>query len=166
MRLPILLATGSAALISAVNFVAASAALSVGGLRPMLVIAAFVAVGFAVQSAGWDPSALPMALLLTALPLVGMIASSPAPWLIAVTAAALLVAGELNSLSWELRDFGEVSAMAERRIRSIGQLGVFGLGAALGVGMVASVPLISGLPGLVVGACALVVLGRLLGAGR
>lgn len=165
IRLPILLASASAALILAVNFIAASTAPIGPGLRQILVIAAIVAVGFAIQSAGWEPAALRMALLLSGVPLVGMIASGAATWLIAVTATALLVAGELNALSWELRDRGKTSGMPERRMRSIVELGILGLTAGLGLAVVSSAPLVAGLPGLIVGACALVVLGRMMFGG-
>jgi hypothetical protein len=162
LRLPVLFGWASAGLIGGVNVIALSEAPADAGVRAMVLLAALVAVGFAVQSAGWDPSALSFAVLLSSLPIVGMVGGGAPTWLVAVPAALLLVAGELNALSWELRDRGEVSVMLERRLLAIVRLGGLGLAAGVGVAAVSAVPMAGGLFGLLVGAGGLVLLGRVM----
>ncbi|MQA92908.1 MAG: hypothetical protein GEU90_22240 [Gemmatimonas sp.] len=148
----------SVAVFAIVN--AAAIALGPSEPRAILLLCGLAAVGFAMQSASWNRPALTSALVFSLPPVVGLIAGDPPIWLLGLLGTALLIAAELNALSWALRSGGPIDA--RRGLQHVGQLGVMGLAGSLGVGLVGLAPSLGGTTGVVVGASALAALGWVL----
>jgi hypothetical protein len=145
---------GSVALVALVNVGALAA--TPPGSGTWLTMFAVLAVAAAIQSALWDASDLVLALLFSIPPVAALAAYPGRAWLIAPLAAALLVAGELNSLGWELR--GMRATDATGRVRGIVRLGLTSFGAALVVAGVAARPLPLGPAAALAGAMAFIAL--------
>jgi hypothetical protein len=97
---------------------------------------------------------------------VALAADASPTWLIGPLAAVLLVAGELNALSWELQGRKPLDAARRRRLLQIGGLGVLGVAAAALVAAAAAVPGPSGLAAVLLATVAFAALGGVLFAQR
>jgi hypothetical protein len=116
----------------------------------------------AVQSVASAPRDLGWALALASLPVAYLVSDGSPTWLIGPLAALLLLAGELNALSWEARGTGAARALTARRFGRIGVLTAWALGAAMAVGVMARMAVPGGLAALVLASAALAALGGVL----
>jgi hypothetical protein len=153
----VVVAFASVTVLAGVNLSAASLGQEDG--RPVLLLLALAASVAGIQSVARDPSALTWALLASVPALSGLLAEGSPTWLIGPLAALLLVAAELNALSWEIRGGQPVHALPANRLAYIGQIGALGLAASLVVGLSPSLPSPGGLPAVLFAAVALVILG-------
>jgi hypothetical protein len=153
------LAAGSVAIIAAVNVTGMALGPSQMHMQLFLAIFTAVAIVVSVQSVTWDPAILLTALLLSLPAVIALLADGSPTWLIGPLAALLLVAAELNALSWKLHGAKSVDAAARRRVLEIGTLGGLGLLAALAVGLVAAGPSLAGVAAVLTAATALAALG-------
>lgn len=134
----VVLASGSVSIITVVVVVAA--ALGPNETQPWLLFCGVAALVAAVQSATSDPADVAYALLLSLPPVIALVAEGSPTWLVGPFGALLLVAGELNALSWACEGAGPMSARNRRRLLSTGQISSLGLAASLVVGAVAPGP--------------------------
>jgi hypothetical protein len=149
----------SVALFAIVNL--SAALLASADATAWLLLCAALAIAAALQSVAWEPADLLAALMLSLLPLVGLLSGGGSVMLVGVLAVLLLCAAELNVLSWEMEGAGPVGAGLRRRLVSLARLGFLGVVAVLGVLVVARLPFVSGMAAVVVAAGAVVVLGRM-----
>lgn len=150
---------GSVGLFAIVNLSAALLALS--DATAWLLLCAALAIAVAMQSIAWEPADLLAAMMLSLLPLIGLVSGGGPVMLVGVLAVLLLCAAELNVLSWEMEGAGPVGAGLRRRLVSLGWLALLGVISVLGVLVVARLPFVSGMAAVVVAAGAVVVLGRM-----
>lgn len=153
----VVLGVGSVAIVAVV--VVAAAALAPDGARPWLLLSGVLAVVAAVQGVASDPRDLATALLLSLPPVIALVADGSPTWLIGPLGALLLVAGELNALSWECQVARPIGPVKRRRLLATGQLASIGVAASLAVGVVARGPWPGGTATAVVAAAALAALG-------
>lgn len=100
-----ILAFASWAIIAVV--LGAATALGPRDERVWLLFCGVLALAAALQSATSDPAALAPSLLLSLPPVVALVADGSPTWMIAPLGTALLMAGELNALSWEEGQHGQ-----------------------------------------------------------
>jgi hypothetical protein len=105
--------------------------------RPWLMISSGVALIAAVQSVASDPRDLTLALVLCMPSVLALLAEGSPTWLIGPLGALLLLAGELNALSWDCHGVAELNPVTRRRLSRAGWLSGFALVAAVGVAFVA-----------------------------
>lgn len=151
------LGIGSVAIVAVV--VVAAAALAPEEARPWLLLSGVLAVVAGVQGVASDPSDLATALLLSLPPVIALVADGSPTWMIGPLGALLLVAGELNVLSWECQVARPIGPVNRRRLVSTGQLASMGVAASLAVGLVARGPWPGGMAAAAVAAAALAALG-------
>jgi hypothetical protein len=120
----------------------------------MLFLCAVWAVLAAVQAAARDPAALRWAILVSLPPVVALVADESPTWLVGPLGALLLVAAELNAVSWRLRGKDSPDDL-RRRLLNIAQLGALGIAGSLAVWLMSSVPTPGGMAALFVGVAAL-----------
>jgi hypothetical protein len=133
-----LLAASSVALFAAVAVLAVLA--GPAAWRGWLVASAGLALIAALQSVAADPRDLAPALLLTLLPVLGLMADGAPTWLVAPLAVLLLTASELGALSWDCRGAATMTPAARAQLLAIAPLAGIGLLAALLAGLVARLP--------------------------
>lgn len=158
MQPRVIFASCSVAIIIVINVTAVI--LGPIALRPLQVVSGLIAASVAVQSVRWNPAGLAPALYFSLPPVIALLAGESPAWLIGPLGASLLVASELNALSWECRGSGPIDGLARRRLLNIGQLGGLGLVASLAIPAVASGPSPGGTAAVVVAAIALAGLAR------
>jgi hypothetical protein len=156
-RARIVVAASSVAIIAAVNLLAAAS--GPPALELWLRIIAVVATAAAVQSAAWDRTDLLLALLLSMPALAALTAETSPTWLIGPLSALLLVAAELNALSWQLQGPEPLDAARRRTLLRIGVLGVLALGAAAIVTAAGALPVPPGMAAVMLAAAAFALLG-------
>jgi hypothetical protein len=147
----------SVAIIAVVVFTAS--AVGPGNMRLWLLLCSAIAVGAALQSVALDPPDLTTALLFSLGPLLGLLADGSPAWLIGPLAALLLLAAELNALSWACQADGSMNARHQRRLRSAGWLAALAFAAASVVSAVAHVPAAGGTLSLILAVALLAALG-------
>lgn len=126
-----LLAAGSCALIVVAAAVGVVGTPGESGV--LVLIVAIAVIVFAIQAAISDPSDLSVALLLSAWPVLAILEETPDSWLIGPLAVLLLLAGELNALSWASQGQEPLNAIARRRLAASFRLAGVALLASLGV---------------------------------
>ncbi len=95
--------------------------------RLLLLAFAALAGGAAVQSLTSEPRDLIPALVLALPPVMALAAPGSPTWLIGPLAVLLLLAGELNALSWDCRGPFPMSAVQRHRLLDTGVLVLLGL---------------------------------------
>lgn len=155
----IVAASGSVAIVAGVVVVAA--ALGPDESRAWLLFCGLLAAAAALQGVLSEPRDLAPALLLSLPPVVALASDGSPAWLIGPLGTLLLVAGELNALSWECRGTGPTTGVRTRRLLEIGQLAALALGAAAVVRVIPAVPVLGGAGAVAVAAAAIAVLGIL-----
>ena len=128
--------------------------------RPWLSLSALMAIAMALLSVTSEPKDLAWALLFSAPPVAALAAEGSPTWLIGVLAAGLLIAAELNTLSWEW-PAGGASDVVQRRFLEIGVLAGLGVVASLAVFAVARGPVMGPTSALVVAGGGLAALSRI-----
>lgn len=132
----VLLAAASVAI--TVFVVGAAALLGPSGARPWLVADVVIVAIVAVQSAGSDPRDLNAALLLSLPPVAALLAEGSPTWLIGPLATLLLVASELNALSWACERAAPMTGVQRGRLRDVARLGALAFVASLAAGLLAA----------------------------
>jgi hypothetical protein len=135
------------------------------GLRWWLLVFAVLAVAMAISGVLSEPRDLTPALLFSLAPVVALLPDDQATWAVAPLAALLLIAAELNALSWDadgLRGDGAVS----RRLTQAGQLAGVGIVSSWGVAATARATWLGGTAAVFVAAVAVggfgfIVFGRM-----
>jgi hypothetical protein len=155
-----MLASSSVALIASVNGMAL--ALGPEHARVWLLVSGLLAIGSALQSIAWEPDDLMAALLFSLPPVIALVADGSPTWLIGPLGALLLVAAELNVLSWDYDGVAPGDDVLRQRLRSIGMLGALGLGLSLIVYAAGGLPAPGSAVVVIIAAGAVVALGRLL----
>lgn len=156
----IVLACFSVAIVAAV--VVTAAAFGPEAPRRWLLLCGMLAVVAALQSVTAEDRDLAAALLLSLPPVLALASEGSPTWLIASLGALLLMAGELNALSWECQVPGPMKAGIPRRLLDTAGLAAVGLGGSLAVYFVAQVSTFGGTGAVVLAAVALAALGLLL----
>ena len=154
----VLLGAWSVAIIAVVVFTAS--AVGPEGMRLWLLLCSVVAVGAALQSVALDPPDLTTALLFSLGPLIGLLADGSPAWLIGPFAALLLLAAELNALSWACQAEGSMTSRQRRRLLNSGRLAALAFVAASIVSAIARTPMAGGTLALILAVALLAVLGR------
>lgn len=137
--------------------VALSLALGPQEIRALLTVPGVAAIALSVSSVVAEPRELLAALVLAALPTVGLAHEDASSWMIGPLAVLLLLGGELNAWSWELG--GREPIEWGRRLASVAQLAAMGMGASMAVSVAARAALLSGLAAVGVAAAATAALG-------
>lgn len=136
MKARVILASASLAILIGVAL--SGVLLAPERLRPWLWTSAGLAAITGLQSIASDPRDIGFALLFTLPPLIALTADGSPTWLIGPLAALLLLAGELNALSWACQAAGTMSPVKRRRLARAGQLTALGLVVAVIVAVVTS----------------------------
>jgi hypothetical protein len=123
------LAAASLALFGGVLILAVSLGPPEAGFLPLAF--AVLAGAAVVQSLTSEPRDLIPALVLALLPVIALAAPASPTWLIGPLAVLLLLAAELNALSWDCRGPFPMSAAQRRRLVDIGVLVLLALGGVL-----------------------------------
>jgi hypothetical protein len=157
----VLLASASVALITGVVWLAVVLGPSQG--RFLLVGCGVLAMATAVQSVTAAPEDLTLAVLFTLLPLLALLEEGSPTWMIGPLGVFLLLAAELNALSWDARGPFSYTAAQRRRLVDSLILTTVGSSGVLIVRLVEDGPLPTGtwavvLAGVTLGALAHVVL--------
>lgn len=159
----IILAAGSVTVIGVVVY--AATVLGPPDVRTWLMLCGIIAVLAALQSAALDPSDLAVALLFSAPPVIALVADGSPTWLIGPLAALLLVAGELNALSWECLGTEPTGGVVPRLL-NIGRVAALGMAVSLPIGVITP----GGVPGgalvVAVAAAVLALAGSAVFSGR
>ena len=124
------LATAGASVGTIAVVVVVAVAFAPATLGVWLSFFALLAVALALPGVFVEPRDLTWPLLLSLPPVVALLSDGSPTWLIAPLAALLLVAAELNALSWACEGPDPDSRIRIRRLGQIGVMGVVGLGAA------------------------------------
>lgn len=151
------LACCSVAIIAAVVVVAA--ALGPDDSRPWLLFCGLLAVAAALQSVVSEPRDLAPALLFSLPPVVALLAEGSPTWLIGPLGVALLVAGELNALSWKSQAAGSSDAARPGRLLDVGQLAALGLGGSAAIAALGRISVLEGTAAVVAAAAAIATVG-------
>lgn len=138
----VLLGGWSVAIIAVVVFTAT--AVGPERMRLWLLLCSIIAIGAALQSVALDPPDLTTSLLFSLGPLLGLLADGSPAWLIGPLAALLLLAAELNALSWAGQAEGSMSARHRRRLLNSGRLATLACVTAFAVSMIARTPVAGG----------------------
>lgn len=150
----------SSSIVAVVIVVGTAALFGPRDLRVWLLLCGALAVIAAAQAATLDPSDLTPALLLSLPPVIALLADGSPTWMIGPLGALLLVAGELNVLSWESQGIGPASG-ARRRLLNTTRLAGLGLAAALPVALLDAGQWLSGTTAVLLAAGAIAGLGAL-----
>lgn len=153
----VVLAFGSVTIIGTVAAVAVMAGPEAS--RRWMLLCGGLALVAALQSVTSEQRDLAPALLLSLPPLVALVLYGSPTWLIAPLAVLLLVAGELNALSWECRTTGSTGTMIPRRLLQMAELTALGLGGSVVVYAVGRSSVLDGTGAVVLAAIAVAALG-------
>jgi hypothetical protein len=129
------------------------------GVRWWLLVFAVLAVAMSVSGVLSEPRDLTPALLLSLAPVLALLPDARASWLVAPLAALLLVAAELNALSWDADALGRGGDAVSRRLAQAGQLAAIGLVASWVVAAAARTTWLGGSAAVFVAAAAVGVFG-------
>lgn len=140
-RVRIVLMVATVVLVGGVALVAA--VLNPHGTRAWLVFCGILAAGTAVQAATSEPRDLVPALLFALVPVVGLVSRGAPSWLGPPFAGLLLLAAELNALTWEGPARMLEDGVLSTRLQEAGLVAAVGLGLAVLLGAIARI----GLPG-------------------
>ena len=152
-------AVASVGITAAVGLVAV--AFAPGTLQVYLSIFALVAVALTLPGVFVEPRDLTWPLLFSLPPVVALVSEGSPTWLIAPLAALLLVAAELNALSWASEGPDPDDWIRSRRLKRIGILGGAGLVAAACVLALAGVRWMTGTWAVLLSAAAIAGIGAL-----
>jgi hypothetical protein len=136
-RIRTALMVATVVLVAGVAFVAA--ALNPPGTRAWLAVCAILATVTAVQAASSEPQDLIPALLFALTPVVGLVSKGAPSWLGPPFAALLLLAAELNALSWEGPTRMLLDGALTTRLREAGLVAMLGLGLGGLLGAIAGI---------------------------
>lgn len=129
--------------------------------RLLLCFSSAVAVALTVHGVTSKPVSIGWGLVLGAPPVVALLTHGRPSWLIGPLAAVLLLAGELGSLSWELRGAMPDEVLVRHRLMNVVRLGMVAMAAAVAIGLVNLIPSPGGTAAVVVAALALAIVARI-----
>jgi hypothetical protein len=141
-------------------------AFALAEVRPFSLVFATTALLIGRQAALRDPSALTWALLAASVPIAVLVLGRSTEWLVAPLAVLLLVAGELNALSWTVRGASDSRDFSRRRLIDIAKLSLAALVASIVITIVPLAPPIGGTATVVAASTLLAALGWVLFGSR
>lgn len=153
-------AAGSVAILAAAGLTAV--AVGPSDSRLWLAFCVVFAVATAVQAVASEPRELTAALLFSLPPVISLVAEGSPTWLVGPLGVSLLLAGELNALSWDFRGRGVGGAVPVRRLERVGLLTALAFAAVLTVAAASEISILGGTTAFALAAVALTVLGEVL----